>query len=106
MKLSNKKKDNYFACFSGMGKLENRYVRELIEYYLNLGVEKFILGDNNDPNTEKLSDVIQDYINDGTVDQSLIDGLQGHESGSGQGGEPSGGEPSGGEPSGGEPNEP
>ena len=61
MKLSNKKKDNYFACFSGMGKLENRYVRELIEYYLNLGVEKFILGDNNDPNTEKLSDVIQDY---------------------------------------------
>ena len=74
MKLSSKKKDNYFACFSGMGKLENRYVRELIEYYLNLGVEKFILGDNNDPNTEKLSDVIQDYINDGTVDiVDLID---------------------------------
>ena len=69
-----KKKDNYFACFSGMGKLENRYVRELIEYYLKLGVEKFILGDNNDPNSERLSDVIQDYINDGTVDiVDLID---------------------------------
>ena len=63
-----KKKDNYFACFSGMGKLENNYIRELIEYYSNLGVEKFILADNNDPNTEKFSDVIQDYINDGTVD--------------------------------------
>ena len=63
-----KKKDNYFACFSGMGKLENQYIRELIEYYSNLGVEKFILADNNDPNTEKFSDVIQDYINDGTVD--------------------------------------
>ena len=69
-----KSKNNYFACFSGMGKKENRYIRELIEYYLKLGVEKFILGDNNDPNTEKFSDVIQDYIDDGTVDVvDLID---------------------------------
>ena len=37
-------------------------------YYSKLGVDKFILGDNNDANTEKFSDVIQDYINDGTVD--------------------------------------
>ena len=51
-----------------MGKLENKYIRELIEYYLKLGVEKFILGDNNLPNTEKFADVIQDYIDDGTVD--------------------------------------
>jgi len=66
-----KKKENktdYYACFSGMGKMENKYIRELIEYYLKLGVEKFILGDNNLPNTEKFADVIQDYINDGTVD--------------------------------------
>ena len=59
---------NYYACFSGMGKKENKYLRELVEYYLKLGVEKFILGDNNLPNTEKFADVIQDYINDGTVD--------------------------------------
>ena len=59
---------NYYACFSGMGKKENRYLRELIEYYLKLGVEKFILGDNNLPNTEKFADVIQDYINNGIVD--------------------------------------
>ena len=51
-----------------MGKLENHYVRELIEYFSNLGVEKFILGDNNDPNTEKFSDVIQDYIYKDIVD--------------------------------------
>ena len=62
------KDDNfeYYACFSGMGKKENKYVRELIEYYLKLGVGKFILGDNNDLNTEKLSDVIQDYIDKGS----------------------------------------
>ena len=59
---------NYYACFSGLGKKENKYARELVEYYLKLGVEKFIFGDNNLPNTEKLSDVLQDYINDGTVD--------------------------------------
>ena len=58
----------YFCCFCAMGKKENLYSRELISYYKSLGVEKFVFGDNNDPNTEKLSDVLQDYINDGTVD--------------------------------------
>ena len=33
-----------------------------------MGVEKFIFGDNNIPNTEKLSDVLQDYIKDGIID--------------------------------------
>ena len=42
-----------------MGKKENLYSRQFISYYLNLGV---------DPNTEKLSDVLQDYISNGTVD--------------------------------------
>ena len=51
-----------------MGKEENKYSRELIEYYLKLGVEKFIFADNNNANTEKLSDVIQDYISKGIVD--------------------------------------
>ena len=66
--IKKENKTDYYACFSGMGKMENKYIRELIEYYLKLGVEKFILGDNNLPNTEKFADVIQDYINDGTVD--------------------------------------
>ena len=59
---------NYFACFVGMGKQENKYVRELVDYYSKLGVEKFILADNNLPNTEKLSDVLQDYISNGIVE--------------------------------------
>ena len=58
----------YFFCFCGIGKKENLYSRQLISYYLNLGVEKFVFGDNNEPNTEKLSDVLQDYISNGTVD--------------------------------------
>ena len=58
----------YYCCFCAMGKKENLYSRELISYYMSIGVEKFIFGDNNDPNTEKLSDVLKDYINNGTVD--------------------------------------
>lgn len=61
-------KFQYYCCFCGMGKKENLYSRELISYYINLGVEKFVFGDNNLPNTEKLSDVLQDYISNGTVD--------------------------------------
>ena len=58
----------YFSCYIGLGREENKYIREFIEYYLKLGVKKFILGDNNLPNEEKFSDVLQDYIKDGIVD--------------------------------------
>ena len=62
------KKYEYFCCFCAMGKRENLYSRELIEYYRSIGVEKFVFGDNNEPNTEKLSDVLKDYIKNGVVD--------------------------------------
>ena len=58
----------YFACFCGIASQENKYAKEFIEFYINLGVEKFFVGDNNLPNTEKLSDILQDYIKNGTVE--------------------------------------
>ena len=61
-------KFNYFACFGAIARRENLYIRDLISYYLSIGFEKFILGDNNFPNIEKLSDVLQDYINSSIVD--------------------------------------
>ena len=64
----NLKSKKYFFCFCGIGKHENLYTRELISYYLSIGTGKFIFGDNNDIDSEKLSDVTQDYINNGTVD--------------------------------------
>ena len=51
-----------------MGKMENRYTRELIDYYRSIGVEKFVIADNNLPGTEKFIDVVQDYIKDKTVE--------------------------------------
>ena len=65
--FNNTNKTN-FACFCTLARQENKYAIELIKYYINLGVEKFIFGDNNLPNTEKLSDILQDYISNGTVD--------------------------------------
>ena len=59
---------DYFCCFCSQGRQENLYVRDLIDYYLSIGVEKFILGDNNLPNTENFSDILKDYVNKGTVD--------------------------------------
>ena len=55
-------KFNYFACFCAILREENLYIRDLIAYYLDIGFDKFIIGDNNYPNVEKLSDVTQDYI--------------------------------------------
>ena len=58
----------FFCCFCTMGRVENKYARELIEYYMNLGVEKFVFGDNALPTEEKLHEVLQDYIEEGIVD--------------------------------------
>ena len=57
-----------FICFCSLLKKENLYIRDTINYHKNIGFDKFILVDNNDPHTEKLSDVLQDYINSSLVE--------------------------------------
>ena len=61
-------KFKYFACFCAILRQENLYIRDLIAYYLEIGFDKFIIGDNNYPNIEKISDVTQDYIKSGILD--------------------------------------
>lgn len=41
-----------------MGKDENLYVKEFIRYYYKLGINKIFIYDNNDLNSEKISDMI------------------------------------------------
>jgi len=48
-------------------KLENRYIREFVEYYQKLGFTNIILADNNDLEGEKLEEVIGDCIESGFV---------------------------------------
>lgn len=66
----------FYIC--AIAKKENRYILEWIDYHLNLGVDKIILFDNNDPEGERLSDAIpQDYISCGNV--VIIDATIGQE---------------------------
>lgn len=58
-------------------RLENRYIREWVEYYKNLGIDHIYLYDNNDENSEKLSHVLLDYLNEGYVSITEIFGRQG-----------------------------
>ena len=55
-------------CICTLGKEENLYVREYLEHYFNLGINKVYISDNNDINGEKFEDVISDYIEKGLVE--------------------------------------
>ena len=48
------------VCICSIGKNENLYIKEFIDYYLLTGVKKIIIYDNNDINGENLKDIIQD----------------------------------------------
>ena len=61
------KKTNIKVCLCTLGKRENKYAREFVEFYKNLGVDKIFLYDNNDLNGEYFTDVINDYIENGYV---------------------------------------
>ena len=41
-------------------KNENKYLKEYVEYYLNLGFDKIIIGDNNDILGEQVKDVVKE----------------------------------------------
>lgn len=48
-------------------KNENKYLREFVEFYKNIGYNNIILYDNNDINGEYPQEVINDYIDNGFV---------------------------------------
>lgn len=50
-----------------IGRQENQYIREYVEYYKNLGVTNICLYDNNYDGEEHFEDVIGDYIESGFV---------------------------------------
>ena len=56
------------VCIRTFGKLENLYIREYISHYLNYGVDKIIIYDNNDIRGEKFDNIINDYIANKTVE--------------------------------------
>lgn len=47
-----------------MGKKENLYAKQFIEYYIKLGVDHLFIYDNNEPFTEKIEDVVDKKYKD------------------------------------------
>ena len=41
-----------------MGRKENLYVKEFVEYYIKLGIDHIFIYDDNEQNTEKISDAL------------------------------------------------
>ena len=61
------KKENIKLCICTLGKEENKYIREFVEFYENHGIDKIFLYDNNDIDGEKFEEVIKDYVDKGFV---------------------------------------
>ena len=51
-----------------IGRLENRYIKEFVEHYKKIGVDKIFIYDNNHDEEEHFEDVIECYIKDNFVD--------------------------------------
>lgn len=51
-----------------IGKWENAYIREYVEYYKGVGFSKIFVYDNNEIDGERYEDVIKDYIDEGFVE--------------------------------------
>ena len=55
------------VCVCTVGKQENKYIREFVDYYEKYGIDKIFLYDNNDEDGESFEEVIKDYIDKGFV---------------------------------------
>ena len=62
--------NNIKICLCTPGKQENKYIREFVQFYEKMGVDKIFLYDNNKIDGEKFEEVINDYINNGFVEIS------------------------------------
>ena len=62
-------------CICTIGKKENLYVREYVNYYKNLGVDKIFIYDNNDKNDENFDLILKDFIDTGFVEIINIRGV-------------------------------
>ena len=62
--------NNIKICLFTPGKQENKYIREFIQFYEKMGVDKIYLYDNNNIDGEKFEEVINNYFNNGFVEIS------------------------------------
>ena len=69
------KKKNYNISICSIGKNENLYIKEFVEYYKNIGLDKIYLFDNNDLEGEYFDKILNNYIKDKFVEIIDVRGL-------------------------------
>lgn len=67
-KFLREKDTNIKVCICTLGKNENKYAKEFVEFYKKLEVDKIFIYDNNDLLGEKFEEVINEYIESGFVE--------------------------------------
>lgn len=61
-------------CLCTMGKNENLYIKEFVEYYIKLGIDHIFIYDDNEPNTELISVALGNkYKNKITINENIKD---------------------------------
>lgn len=58
-------------------KNEGKYIKEFVDYHLNLGFDQIVIGDNNDVDGEKYDSVLKEHIDNGRVVIVDLRGKQG-----------------------------
>lgn len=61
-KLNEKQPIKMNVCICTIGKMENKYIREYVEYYKKFQVDKIFIYDNNEINSESFETVLFDYL--------------------------------------------
>ena len=56
------------VCICTIGKQENRYIKEYIEYYKKYRIDKIFLYDNNNLNDEHFENILEKYKNENFVE--------------------------------------
>lgn len=64
------------VALCAIAKNENLYIREWVEWYKNLGINKIFLYDNNELDGERFEEVINDYIESGFVEVIDVRGVE------------------------------
>ena len=76
LKIIENKETNTTIALCVIAKEENKYMREFVEFYKKMKVDRIFLYDNNELEGERFEDVISDYIDSGFVNVTNFRGLE------------------------------
>ena len=73
-KIRNSHNNKIMLC--SIGKNENLYAKEFVEYYISLGFDKIIILDNNDLNGDRFEEILKNYVDKKLVEIKDLRGLK------------------------------